>query len=165
MTNSADKTGKPPNRRTVARLAAVQALYQMDISGLDLPRTLAEFETYRLNGDVEGEKLAKADPNFFRMIVTGVVDDQVRLDREIDRVLAEGWPLTRIDATLRAILRAGAFELMLRPEIPFRAAINEYVELAHAFFDDDLSRMVNGVLDTIARAAGRLDTPPAKAQA
>ncbi|MEM8878755.1 MAG: transcription antitermination factor NusB [Pseudomonadota bacterium] len=162
---SQDKSGKPPNRRTVARLAAVQALYQMDISGADLPRTLSEFETYRLDGDVEGEKLAKADPAFFKMLVSGVVDDQIQLDREVDRVLAQGWPLKRIDATLRAILRAGAFELMFRPEIPFKAAINEYVEIAHAFFDDDLSRMVNGVLDTIAQAAGRSDTPPERAEA
>lgn len=160
-----ENSGKPPNRRTVARLAAVQALYQMDISGADLSRTLSEFETYRLDGDVEGEKLAKADPAFFRMIVSGVVDDQRQLDREIDRVLAEGWPLRRIDATLRAILRAGAFELMFRPEIPFRAVINEYVEIAHAFFDDDLSRMVNGVLDTVARTAGRTDSPPQRAEA
>jgi N utilization substance protein B len=147
--------GKPPNRRTVARLAAVQALYQMEIAGADLASTLAEFETYRLNGDVDGEKLAKADTTHFRMILNGVVDEQRQLDREIDRVLAEGWPLTRIDATLRAILRAGAFELMLRPEVPFKAAINEYVEIARAFFEDDMTRLVNGVLDRIAREAGR----------
>ena len=133
----------------------MQALYQMDIAGSDLPSTVAEFEAWRLNGDVEGEKLAKADPAFFRLIVSGVVEEQRRLDREIDRILADGWPLTRIDATLRAILRAGAFELMQRPEIPYKAAINEYVELARAFFERDMTRLVNGVLDAVARDAGR----------
>jgi N utilization substance protein B len=143
---------RPANQRGAARLAAVQALYQMDLSGVTLPEVIAEFETYRLGKEVDGDQYRDADAAYFRDIVTGVVRDQRALDPAIDRTLAQGWPLTRIDATLRAILRSGAFELASRPDVPARVVISEYVDVAKAFFEDDEPAVVNAVLDHLARA-------------
>ena len=147
----AERSAKPANQRGAARLAAVQALYQMDLSGATLPEVIAEFETYRLGKEVDGDQYRNADAAFFRDIVAGVVRDQKKLDPAIDRTLAKGWPLTRIDTTLRAILRAGAFELADRPDVPSRVVISEYVDVAKAFFDDDAPAVVNAVLDSLAR--------------
>ena len=140
------------NRRSVARLGAVQALYQMDIAGGDLPSTLAEFEAHRLGHEVDGDTYGEADAGFFRDLVTGVVREQRRIDRLVDLVLETSWPLKRIDLTLRNILRAGTYELLFRSDVPARAAISEYVDVAHGFYDDDGPRLVNGVLDAIARS-------------
>ncbi len=101
----AERSARPANQRGAARLAAVQALYQMDLAGATLPEVIAEFETYRLGKEVDGDQYRDADAAFFRDIVAGVVRDQKTLDPAIDRTLAKGWPLTRIDTTLRAILR------------------------------------------------------------
>jgi transcription antitermination protein NusB len=148
-------TGVPRgNKRSTARLAAVQALYQMDLSGSDVFATMVEFETYRLGKDIDGDVYGAADPAFFRDIVGGVVREQRVLDPLIDTALAEGWPLTRIDSTLRQILRAGAYELRHRRDVPAKAAISEYVDVARAFFDKgDEAGIVNAVLDRLARAA------------
>ncbi len=146
----AERTARPANQRGAARLAAVQALYQMDLGGTTLPEVIAEFETYRLGKEVDGDQYRNADAAFFRDIVTGVVRDQMKLDPAIDRTLAAGWPLTRVDATLRAILRAGAFELADRPDVPSRVVISEYVDVAKAFFEDDAPGVVNAVLDALA---------------
>ena len=137
--------------RSVARLAAVQALYQMDIAGTDLADILAERANGAVGHDIAGGELAEPDQAFFRDIISGVVRAQAALDPDIDQGLAEGWTLARIDATLRAILRAGAWELSARPDVPFKVVITEYVDLAHAFFDDAEPRVVNGVLDHLAR--------------
>lgn len=145
--------GRPANKRAVARLAAVQALYQMDVTGSRAADIVKEFEHYRLKQDVEGETLRAADLNWFDGLVTGVVEHQRAIDRAVDAVLKEGWPLRRIDLTLRALLRAGAFELLYRDEVPVRVVISEYVEVAKAFFGEDEPRLVNGVLDRIARKA------------
>ncbi|MFN0263436.1 transcription antitermination factor NusB [Tepidamorphus sp. 3E244] len=160
----ARKGARAGNRRTAARLGAVQALYQMDLSGSDLPSTLAEFEAHRLGQEIDGDTYAKADDAFFRALVSGVVEDQHRIDRMIDKVLQTSWPLKRIDLTLRNILRAGAYELLFREDVPARAAINEYVEIARGFYDDDGPRLVNGVLDRIARdeRATEVSVPDAK---
>jgi len=139
------------NQRGPARLAAVQALYQMDLGGITLPDVIAEFETYRLGKELDGDQYREADKAFFRDIVAGVVRDQRALDPAIDGALSSGWPLVRLDATLRAILRAGAFELAARRDVPARVVISEYVEVAKAFFEDDVPGLVNGVLDTLAR--------------
>ncbi len=147
----AERSTKPANQRGAARLAAVQALYQMDMSGATLPEIVAEFETYRLGKEVDGDQYRNADAAFFRDIVAGVVRDQMTLDPAIDRTLAEGWPLARIDTTLRAILRAGVFELANRADVPSRVVISEYVDVAKAFFDDDAPAVVNAVLDALAR--------------
>ena len=105
------RSPRPANQRGAARLAAVQALYQLDIAGATLPEVLAEFESFRLGREVDGEQYREADAAYFREIVAGVVRDQLTLDPAVHGALTPGWPLQRIDATLRAILRAGAYEL------------------------------------------------------
>jgi N utilization substance protein B len=139
------------NRRGAARLAAVQALYQMDIAGAGLNDVFAEFESYWLGSEVEGEKYLPAEAAFFRDVVSGVVRDQKALDPLIDQALARGWPLKRIDAIIRAVLRAGSYELEHRKDVPARVVVTEYVDVANAFVDKDETGMVNAVLDQIAR--------------
>ena len=147
----AAKTVRPANQRGAARLAAVQALYQMDLAGATLPDVLAEFEAHRIGKELDGEQYRNADAAFFRDLVGGVVTNQRQLDPAIDAALASGWPLARIDATLRAILRAGAFELAHRSDVPARVVISEYVDVANAFYEDEVPAMVNAVLDALAR--------------
>jgi N utilization substance protein B len=139
------------NRRGAARLAAVQALYQMDIAGAGLNDVFAEFESHWLGSEVEGEKYLPAEAAFFRDVVSGVVRDQKALDPLIDQALARGWPLKRIDAIIRAVLRAGSYELEHRKDVPARVVVTEYVDVANAFVDKDETGMVNAVLDQIAR--------------
>jgi N utilization substance protein B len=139
---------KKANRRGAARLAAVQALYQMDIGGAGINDIFAEFESHWLGNEVEGDKYLPAEAAFFQDIVAGVVRDQAKLDPLIDEALSKGWPLKRIDAILRAVLRAGAYELEHRRDVPGRVVVSEYVDVAHAFVEAD---MVNAVLDQIAR--------------
>jgi len=138
------------NQRGAARLAAVQALYQMDIGQRSLEETLGEFSAHRLGKEIEGDQYLPADADFFGQVVRGVVDNQLEIDPLIDAVLAHGWPVTRIDATLRALLRAGTFELLKRRDIPDKVVITEYIEVARAFFDADATGLVNGVLDAVA---------------
>jgi N utilization substance protein B len=139
------------NRRGAARLSAVQALYQMDIAGTGVNDILAEFESHWIGREVEGEQYLPAEAAFFRDIVGGVVREQRTLDPLIDAALARGWPLKRIEAILRAVLRAGAYELGHRNDIPARVVVSEYVDVAHAFVDRDETGLVNAVLDQIAR--------------
>jgi N utilization substance protein B len=149
------------NRRGAARLAAVQALYQMDIAGKGLNDILAEFESHWLGQEVEGEQYLPAEAAFFRDIVSGFTAEQRRLDPLIDQALAAGWPLKRVEAIVRAVLRAGAFELDRRPDIPARVVVSEYVGVANAFVDREETGMVNAVLDALARKfrAGEFDRP------
>jgi N utilization substance protein B len=142
---------KKANRRGAARLAAVQALYQMDIGGAGINDIFAEFESHWLGNEVEGDKYLPAEAAFFRDVVSGVVRDQARLDPVIDEALSKGWPLKRIDAILRAVLRAGAYELEHRKDVPGRVVVSEYVDVAHAFVEPDETGMVNAVLDQIGR--------------
>jgi len=144
-------TDKKANRRGAARLAAVQALYQMDIAGAGINDVFAEFESHWIGGEVEGDKYLPAEAAFFRDVVSGVVRDQARLDPLIDDALSQGWPLKRIDAILRAVLRAGAYELEHRKDIPGRVVVSEYVDVANAFVDREETGMVNAVLDQIGR--------------
>ncbi len=137
--------------RTVARLAAVQALYQMEIGAAGVEAVVREFCEHRFDADLEGERLAEADEDFFAEVVRGVVQHQAVIDRAVANRLATGWRLERLDATLRAILRAGAFELTERPDVPFEVAIDEYVEIAKSFFEGPEPGVVNGVLDGIAK--------------
>ena len=146
---------KKANRRGAARLAAVQALYQMDIAGAGINDIFAEFESHWLGNEVEGEKYLPAEAAFFRDVVSGVVRDQAKLDPLIDDALQKGWPLQRIDAILRAVLRAGSYELEHRKDIPGRVVVSEYVDVAHAFVEKDETGMVNAVLDQIARRSAR----------
>ena len=137
--------------RSAARLAAVQALYQMEVSGKGVTDALAEFEAFWIGREIEGIAFKPAENAFFRDILGGVVREQRPVDVKIDTALADGWPLKRIEAVLRAILRAGAYELMFRKDVPARVAISEYVEVAHSFYSEDEPGLVNAVLDALAR--------------
>lgn len=139
----------PP--RTAARVAAVQALYQMDMAGTDLNAVIDEFVRLRFPRAPGDEAAAGADPDFFTDLLRGVVRRQRDIDPLVDRQLAEGWRLTRIDAIVRAILRAGVFELMERNDVPARVVINEYINVAHSFFSGEEPKVVNGVLDRLGR--------------
>ena len=139
--------------RSVARLAAVQALYQMEVSGAGVDSVIREFSEHRFDRDVEGEQLAAADETFFAELARGVVANQAKVDQGVVKRLASGWRLERLDATARAVLRAGAFELMFRPDVPTEVVINEYVEIAKSFFEGPESGFINGALDAIARDA------------
>jgi len=151
MVRAQRKPERKANRRGAARLAAVQALYQMDIAGTGLNEILAEFESYWLGREVEGAQYLPAEAAFFRNIVEGVVREQRTIDPLIDAILAQGWPLKRIEAILRAVLRAGAYELDHRRDVPARVVVSEYVDVANAFVERDETGMVNAVLDQIAR--------------
>ncbi len=148
-------TTRPANQRGAARLAAVQALYQMDVGRQSLEDTLAQFQVHHLGREIEGEQYLPADADFFRQIVTGVIKSQLDIDPSIDSALDKGWPMARIDATLRAILRAATFELLRRKDIPTGVVITEYVDVARAFYEDDAPGLVNGVLDAIAKQSSR----------
>ncbi|HEY5411391.1 MAG TPA: transcription antitermination factor NusB, partial [Caulobacteraceae bacterium] len=131
---AANLSSRARRARTVARLAAVQALYQMEIASAGVEAVVREFSEHRFDADLEGERLAEADEAFFAEVVRGVVERQAVIDRAVARRLATGWRLERLDATLRAILRAGSFELMQRPDVPLEVVIDEYVEIAKSFF-------------------------------
>ena len=135
--------------RSRARLAAVQALYQMDLAETDLAAVIEEFKGYRLGEDDDSEPAA--DPEHFARVLKGVVRRQRDVDPMIDSQLAEGWRLHRVDSILRAILRAASFELLELSDVPPRVVISEYIDVAHAFFAGDEPRVVNGVLDQLAR--------------
>jgi len=150
---SAESTSK--NRaggaRSAARLAAVQALYQIELADGDAASVIQEFVEHRLGREVEGDLYAEADPGLFRDLVNGVVDNGEELDHLISAALTPEWPLNRLEAVLRAILRAGAYELRYRIDVPTKVVINEYLDIAHAFFNGSEPRLVNGVLDRLAR--------------
>lgn len=137
--------------RSAARLAAVQALYQMDIASSPLKSVLSEFERHWIGREIEGERYEEAEEKHFRDVVEGVVREQITLDPVIDKTLNEGWPLKRVESVLRATLRAGAYELYHRHDIPVRAVVSEYVDVAAAFLDKEDVGMVNAVLDKLAR--------------
>ncbi|MBI1394207.1 MAG: transcription antitermination factor NusB [Alphaproteobacteria bacterium] len=139
------------HRRTLARLAAVQALYQMEQARTGVDTIVLEFRTHRLGGEIDGVALHDADDAFFEDIVRGVVRTQDRLDPFIERRLAPGWKLTRINSTSRAILRAGLYELASRPDVPHAVIADEYIELAKSFFDEREAGFINGVLDAAAQ--------------
>lgn len=140
-----------PLRKSAARLNAVQALYQMDVAATPLPEILAQFESHWIGHEIEGDEIAAADINLFRDIVGGMLREQLVIDPILDAALVNGWPLKRIEAVLRAVLRAGAYELAARPDIPARVVVAEYVNVAAAFLDREETGMVNAVLDGIAR--------------
>jgi N utilization substance protein B len=138
--------------RSVARLAAIQALYQMEAAGAGVETVVSEFTDHRFERDIDGgATLASADEAFFAEIVRGIVAEQAVIDRAIVRRLAVNWKLERIDATLRAILRAGAYEIMRRPDVPTEVVIDEYLEITKSFFDGPEAGFINGALDAIAR--------------
>ena len=137
--------------RSQARLAAVQALYQMDLAATDINDLIGEFAAHRFGEDAADRTVADADLGLFCEIVRGVVERQREIDPPLDAQLATGWRLNRIDSIIRATLRSAMFELIARPGVPARAVINEYVEIAKAFFEGDEPKVVNAVLDKVAR--------------
>lgn len=145
---------KPNNRskaRSAARLAAVQALYQMEMEGTPLRQLLVEFHRHRLGGDIEGEQLVDAEADFFDAVVAGVDARAEEIDALIVAKLASGWSLERLDKPMKAILRAGTWELIARADVPKAAAISEYVDVAKAFYEAREAGFVNGLLDAIAK--------------
>jgi N utilization substance protein B len=140
-----------PAKRRAARIAAVQAAYQIDATGMPADRVMAEFVEHRISSPEAKSSIGEADPDLFAELVRGVSRERSRLDDAREKALASGWSTERIDRVLHAILRCGAFEIICRADIPPKVAINEYVEVARAFFDGDEPGFVNGVLDTIGR--------------
>ena len=141
--------------RSVARLAAVQALYQQHMERTPIPRLLDEFHQHRLGAEIEDVAFAEAEVAFFDDIVRGVDARRDEIDALVTAKLAEGWTIARLDKTMLQILRAGSYELIARADVPKAAAISEYVDVAKAFFDDREAKFVNGVLDAVAKGAGR----------
>jgi len=136
--------------RSAARLAAVQALYQKDMEDIGLARLLSEFHMHRLGAEIEDDQYADADVIFFDDIVSGVDTRREEFDSLISSKLNEKWKIGRLDKSMLQILRCGCFELMARKDVPKAAVINEYVDVAHAFFDEKEAHFVNGLLDAIA---------------
>src|SRR6478609_4375083 len=159
MSKAGSDPSRKANRRGAARLAAVQALYQMDIAGAGLNDIFAEFESHWLGGEVEGEKYLPAEAAFFRDVVSGVVRDQKELDPLVDEALARGWPLKRVDAIIRAVLRAGTYELQNRKDVPARVVVTEYVDVANAFVDREETGMVNAVRVNLSDLAAKGAAP------
>ena len=139
--------------RSAARLAAVQALYQQEMEGTPLARLIKEFHDHRLGATIEDAQYVDAEREFFDDLVTGVDARRGEIDEAITARLAKGWSLKRLDRPMRAILRAGAYELLARSDVPVGSVISEYVDVAHAFYDKRESGFVNGLLDAIAKEA------------
>ncbi|HHG89590.1 MAG TPA: transcription antitermination factor NusB [Devosia sp.] len=155
-TGTASKASPHANQRTIARLNAVQGLYQMEVGGADLSDIRTQFAARLAGGELEGETYLPGDADFFNQILAGVLKHQLSIDPMIDATLTGDWPIARIDTTLRAILRAGAFELMYRSDIPAGVVVSEYVDVAKAYFEAEVPAMVNAVLDKIAKSRGGL---------
>ena len=139
--------------RSAARLAAVQALYQQEMEGTPVPRLLREFHEHRLGATIEDAQYVDAEVSFFDDLVTGVDARQSDIDAAISAKLAEGWSLERLDRPMKAILRAGTYELLARKDVPVGSVISEYVDVAHAFYDKRETGFVNGLLDALAKVA------------
>lgn len=140
-----------PQARAAARLATVQALYQHDMEATPLARLLDEFHMHRLGAEIDDEQYAEAEVAFFDDLVKGVFARREEIDALLSGKLADGWKLERLDKTMLQILRAGAYELLARADVPVATAISEYVDVAHAFFEAREAKFVNGVLDAVAK--------------
>ena len=139
--------------RSAARLAAVQALYQQEMEGTPIARLLREFHEHRLGATIEDAQYVEAEQSFFDDVVTGVDARRAEIDEVIGGKLAQGWSLERLDRPMRAILRAGTYELLARADVPVGSVISEYVDVAHAFYDKRESGFVNGLLAAVAKEA------------
>ena len=148
----APRQGGSARRRSIARLAAVQALYQLELNpGRGAEAVIGEFVHHRLGREIDGDVYGEADEKLFGEIVRGVTANRERLDETVSAALSEEWPLGRLETLLRLMLEAGAFELVHRPDIPPRVTMSEYVAIAYAFFDGREPSLANGVLDHLAR--------------
>lgn len=137
--------------RSAARLAAVQALYQHDMEGTSLAPLLDEFHRHRLGAEIDEDQYAEAEVAFFDDVVKGALARRDEIDALLSERLAAGWKLERLDKTMLQILRAGAYELLARPDVATGTAISEYLDISHAFFDERETKFVNGVLDAVAK--------------
>ena len=146
-----DEAPRPGHKRSTARLAAVQALYQVELSAAPAEDVVAEFLRHRLGQEIEGSRYADADRDHFAWLVRSTAARLDELDRLVLGVLAESWTMARLGALMRALMRAAACELLERADVPARVVINEYVDLARAFFADREPAFVNGALDRLAR--------------
>lgn len=146
----AEMTAKSSSR-SAARLAAVQALFQQDMEKTPIPRLLKEFHEHRLGAEIEDDQYQEAEVAFFDDLVIGVDEKRDEIDELITEKLASGWSVGRLDKTMLQILRAGSFELLMREDVSTAVVIDEYVDVAHAFFDRKESGFVNGLLDAIAK--------------
>lgn len=151
MTSSKSRKAGKGSARASARLAAVQALYQREMSGDAVPKLLTEFHNHRLGATIEGAEYRDADPALFDDIVAGYVARAPEIDALITANLGTGWALDRLDRPMRAILRAGVYELLARPDVPTATVINEYLDVAHAFYDAKETAFANALLDAVAR--------------
>ena len=150
---SASDNTPPPSRsraRSAARLAAVQALYQREMEGAEVPALLHEFHQHRLGAVIDDVEYAEAEVAFFDDLVAGAVARADEIDAAIAARLASGWTLARLDKSMKAILRCGAYELLARPDVTRATVISEYVDVAKAFYDKRETGFVNGLLDAIA---------------
>jgi transcription antitermination protein NusB len=145
------RTATRSRARAAARLAAAQALYQHDMEGTPVATLLAEFHQHRLGATIEEVEYADADVQFFDDLVRGTLARVAEIDQLIARHLTRSWSVERLDRPMRAILRAGSYELMARPDVPVGAAISEYVDVAHAFYERREAGFVNGILDAVAK--------------
>ncbi len=143
-------SGANPKLRRVSRVSAVQALYQMDVSGTPHKTVVNEFLNHRF-GHADEPGMVKADEPYFEDIMAGVVSNQTGIDASITLHLSDKWPLRRLDATLRALLRSATYEIQKRPDVPGLVIINEYMAIATDFFSGKEPGMVNGVLDKICK--------------
>jgi N utilization substance protein B len=153
-------TPKRSLSRSAARLAAVQALYQQEMEATPVATLLHEFHHHRLGATIDGVEYAEAEVDFFDDVVAGVDARRAELDALIAGRLAEGWSLARLDKPMKALLRAGAYELAARPDVPTASVISEYVDVAKAFYDARESGFVNGLLDAIAKQVRTDDRKP-----
>ncbi|SHN48466.1 transcription antitermination factor NusB [Erythrobacter sanguineus] len=156
--NTPTPSGQPSQARSAARLAAVQALYQQHMESTALAKLLDEFHQHRLGRDIDNDDFgdaayAEAEVPFFDDVVRGVDARREEIDALLGARLAAGWSIARLDKAMLQVLRAGTYELIARPDVPAAVAINEYVEVAKAFFDDGQAKFVNGVLDAVAKGA------------
>lgn len=153
MAQPKTKKARTGNARSAARLAAVQALYQRDMAGGSVPQVLTEFHRHRLGATIEDVDYRPADAAFFDDLVAGVAARAAEIDALIGANLAAGWAIDRLDRPLRGVLRAGVYELIARPDVPTATVIDEYLDVAHAFYDARETGFVNGLLDTVAKVA------------
>ena len=151
MAKSQTKKARTGSARSAARLAAVQALYQREMGGSSVPALLHEFHNHRLGATIEGVDYAPADQDFFDDLVSGAGARGDEVDALITGALTSGWSLERLDRPTRALLRAGVYELVARPDVPAATVVDEYVDVAHAFFEPREAGFVNALLDTVAR--------------
>lgn len=148
---SANNASAKSKSRSAARLASVQALYQMDMENIGIARLLNEFHSHRFGQEIEDAQYADADADFFDDVVSGVDARREEIDQLVDAKLGEQWKMGRLDKTMLQLLRCGTYELIARPDVPTATVIDEYLDVAHAFFDKKDAKFVNGLLDAVAK--------------